>query len=389
MKIALIAAALFMMADKKRRFDAPQNTLLFFLIPVILSAGIMNGIISTAIDSVVLFLTTILMPFLVVQNLINTQKKQQIVMLFLIFAAMVMVNDGMAQKASEAGVGWSGAMLSQGTRITYLGIFNDPNDLGMFLVMVMPLTLYFYQRVAFVLKIPMLASSAFILYGIYLTNSRGALLGAMSQVGLWFFNRYGLKKSMILGLVAAPAALVVMSMFRAIDSEEASAEGRLEAWYEGFQLLFWKPVVGVGMGQFAEHHYLTAHNSFVLVFSELGLSGYYLWVAFLTFSAYMLLVLWNKNVQGSIFEAAPQAEKDIARTFTYSLLGYLVTCFFLSRSYTPMLYIFCAMFVATFYRASGYEKGFKKIAFKDYSGKVFLFFTSSLVLIYFTVRFLL
>ncbi|KZZ30392.1 hypothetical protein A3755_14090, partial [Oleiphilus sp. HI0085] len=323
----------FMLADKNRRFDAPQNNLLFWLIPVIFLSAFVNNSFAYAVENLTAYLTSIFLPFLIIQNLVNTEKKQHIALLLMVVAALVMVNDGMAQKASNDGVGWSGAALSQGTRITYLGIFNDPNDLGMYLVMVLPLTFYFFYRANTLLKPLFMFSAGFILYGIYLTNSRGALLATMSQVGLWFFNRYGLKKSMIAGAFAAPVALVVMSMFREIDSEEASAEGRLEAWYEGFQLLFWKPVLGVGMGQFTDHHYLTAHNSFVLVFSELGLSGYYLWVGFLTFSALMLLLIWNKKIKGSLFEKASATEQSIARTLTYSMLGYLATAFFLSRSY--------------------------------------------------------
>lgn len=388
-KFALIIATLFMLAEKKRRFDAPQNMLLFWLIPVIFLSGMINAGFWSTWAILELYLTSIFLPFLVVQNLINSEAKQKTVMIVLIISALVMVHDGMAQKASEIGVGWSGAMLSQGTRITYLGIFSDPNDVGMFLVMVLPLALFFFAKANTFSKLFFIIPPALIVYGVYLTNSRGALIGLMSQVGLWFFIRYGFVKSLIVGAIAAPLAFIAMSMFRAIDADEESAEGRLDAWYEGFQLFFWKPVLGVGMGRFTEYHHLTAHNSFVLVFTELGSSGYFLWIGFLTFSALMLLMLWRTDIKGNLVGQVAEFETSIAKALSFSLVGYLATAFFLSRSYTPMLYIFGAMFVATFYRATGYEKGYRILNFKDYVRKVFLVFSASIVLIYLTVRILL
>ena len=39
----------------------------------------------------------------------------------------------------KLGTGWTGIGLSQGTRIQYVGIFNDPNDLGMLFVACVPM----------------------------------------------------------------------------------------------------------------------------------------------------------------------------------------------------------------------------------------------------------
>jgi O-antigen ligase len=382
-KLSLIIAMLFMLLQKKRRFDAPQNTFLFLLIPVILISNSLNGWFSGGVDSAMTFITTIFLPFLIIQNLIDTSKKQRVVMLFLIFCALVMVQHGLSQN----GFGWGGVGLSQKTRITYLGIFNDPNDLGMFFVMVLPFIPYFFNRVSFFLKPIFLLFGAGVLQGVFLTNSRGALLGTISLVSLWFYLKYGLKKCLLISVMVLPLMLLVMSKFRSIDSEEASAEGRLDAWYEGFQMLFASPLLGVGIGEFTEHHHLTAHNSFVLVFAELGLLGYFLWIGFLTACVYMLLMLWLprlKDLQGTVGESQ---ESAIARTLTYSMLGYLVTCFFLSRSFTPLLYIYCAMIVATYYRAMLSETETLKLPYRyrDFSFFIWVAMLSTIVLIYIVV----
>jgi len=385
-KYSLILAALFMFTQKKREFDASQNVLLFALLPLVILSGLFNGWLGGGIAAAETVLTTMILPFLIIQNVVNTLRKQQAVLLLLILAGLIMVSDGIAQKASEEGIGWSGAQLSQGTRITYLGIFNDPNDLGMFFVMLLPCVMYFFRHSIALLKPLFLIALSYLMYGIYLTNSRGALLGTMALLGFWFYLRYGLKKSMLLALPALPVALIVMGKFREIDAEEASAAGRLDAWYEGFQMLFWKPVFGVGFGNFTDHHYLTAHNSFVLVFSELGLAGYFLWIGFLVISGMMLLRVWHPDVRQSISAKVVPGEQEIARVFTFSMIGYLVTCFFLSRAYTPMLYVFCAMFVATFYRARASMPDGCEIRFGDFSRYIWMAMFGTMFMIYLAMK---
>jgi hypothetical protein len=39
------------------------------------------------------------------------------------------------------------------------------------------------------------------------------------------------------------------------------------------------PVFGVSYNSFTDHHERTTHNSFVLCFAELGLLGYFTWLA--------------------------------------------------------------------------------------------------------------
>jgi O-antigen ligase len=385
-KISLIIAALAMIAQKERRFDAPQNIFLLLLMPVILLSGALNGWVMGGVESVSAFITSIFLPFLVIQNTISTVKKQQIVMLCLIFFVLVMVHNGMDQKASETGVGWSGALLSQKTRITYLGIFNDPNDLGMLFVMVVPFVFYFLNRVSLFIKPLFIACAVMLLNGIYLTNSRGALLGTMSLLVLWFYLKYGFKKSFFAAILAIPMAAVLMGQFRTIDAEEASAEGRLDAWYEGFQMLFHHPLFGVGMGQFTEHHHLTSHNSFVLVFSELGLVGYFLWIAFLTVCGFMILMLWKTGFKLSLVTKDNVEEAQIARKLIYSMLGFFITSFFLSRAFTPLLYFFCAMIVSGYYRANSGLVPQVTCRYKDFSLYVWLISLSSIILIYSTVR---
>jgi hypothetical protein len=93
--------------------------------------------------------------------------------------------------------------------------------------------------------------------------------------------------------------------------------------------------VGVGQACFQNHHYLTAHNSYVLVLAELGLIGMVIWSSILALSV-MIPVQVMRD-----FAGRPEAEA--ARTWAMGLLAMmiamLVGIFFLSFSYKQVLWI--------------------------------------------------
>lgn len=395
--LSLIVAAIAMMAQKERRFDAPQVKLLFFMTAVIFLAAIWNGWAGGAIPDAQKFLTTAVLPMIIVSNAIQTAKQQRIAMIFMVIAACIMVDNGIDQKASEDGYGWAGSFLIDNGRITYLGILNDPNDLGMYLVMTLPITIYLFKTTKNILRYTYLGATGMLLWGVWLTNSRGSLLGSLCLLAFWGLNKFGVKKSIFAAIPAGPAAMIIMSKFRTIDAEEESAEGRLEAWYDGFQMLKGSPLFGVGFGGFTDHHHLTAHNSFVLVFSELGLLGYFCWFSFLFLTVICLLSVWNDHFGQHIECNRSQENRMISRTFTYSMVGYFVTCFFLSRSYTPVLYLFGGMAIASYYRATdapvkAYGKVIKTNAhslFSYYKLYIAAGWFGSLILIYVATRLLL
>jgi O-antigen ligase len=229
-----------------------------------------------------------------------------------------------------------------------------------------------------------LGVALYIVYGVYLTNSRGALLGLFGLSGVWFYKRYGVKLAVFVASISLPAVYFVMSMFRQIDSEEASAAGRLDAWYEGFQMLFSSPIWGIGMGQFVEEHGLTAHNSFVLVWSELGLLGYYLWVTFFVCSWMNVYSLWNDKR----IEAIPKLREEsiIAKALSFSLIGFLITACFLSRSFSPILYLFCGMCLASQLRGSRLAHDVCDFYAEKYTKFVWLAFIGSFLTIFLIVK---
>src|SRR5690606_13597217 len=164
----------------------------------------------------------------------------------------------------------------------------DPNDLGMFFVMTLPFVVLFFLQGGFVTKVIAALCGAYILYGVYLTNSRGALVSLVAMAAVFSYLNWGKMKTILTGVLLSPALIFIFMKFRSIDVDEESAAGRVDSWYEGMQLFFWRPLLGVGQGNFLDYHHITAHNSYVLTLAELGLSGYFLWMVFLLLTLYMV-----------------------------------------------------------------------------------------------------
>jgi O-antigen ligase len=184
-------------------------------------------------------------------------------------------------------------------------------------------------------------------YTIMLTQSRGAIIG-VGALGLLTLQR-------LFGTVvtAATAALglagVVGLTFgggRAFSTEEQSAAQRIDAWWEGINLLKSYPLFGAGYGNFTKHHYLTAHNSFVLCFAELGLFGFFAWLG--------LIVLTYKGLAQAIrLSAGPGAKPYLhaAEILRFALVGYLVCAWFLSRTYQPITFVLLGLCISAWYCA--------------------------------------
>ncbi len=228
-------------------------------------------------------------------------------------------------------------------RVRSLGFLNDPNDFAQAMVMVLPMLWWFYRPGRWLRNLlVVIAPGALLGYTIYLTQSRGALLG-VAGLGLLVSQRlFGWFKTGLMTAVVVAAVGIVSFGGRELSTKEQSAAQRVEAWQEGITMLRNKPVLGVGYGNFTDHHYLTAHNSFVLGFAELGLVGYFAWLG--------LIVLTYKGIAQAVRLAPPSTpEKKLALVLQASLIAFLACSWFLSRTYSPGLFVLLALCVASWF----------------------------------------
>lgn len=217
-------------------------------------------------------------------------------------------------------------------RIRGTGIFGDPNDLAMSLVIVMPFLFAPILAADRGLLRRVLAAGGLgiLLYALFLTQSRGGLLGLAVMGAFYAYRRMG--KASVLAAVAASAILIVAGSGRlqAMNASEDSAQGRIQAWSAGLEMLKWKPVLGVGYDTFTDHHHLVAHNSFVHTVAELGMVGGVLFIG-----AFYWLLVGN----GSSRNRAGTPGSSLAPEVWAGGIALVVCACFLSRQYSPVLHI--------------------------------------------------
>ena len=382
--LASLAAWLF---QPDKRLDVPKTGLVpaivLAMVLSLVAAGWLGGIPPMLGD----FLPIALLYFLVSSST-NTLARHHRFMAVLALCTVFLAVHGIDQV--QQGIGWSGAELSQGTRITYLGIFNDPNDLALAFVIALPMLLHLMRSAkGFAGRMFWLAGTGTLLYGIFLTNSRGGMLSAAVQFLAFSVGRWGIVRSVIPMAIGVTGLAMLPSRLDNLDSDEASAEGRVEAWYSGIWMLIRHPIFGVGKGQFQEHHPLAAHNAYVLAFAELGLFGYFFWISFVALS---VLMVWTASraacPAGS--DATGWAEhRAVARVYLIAMLGYLMGSFFLSRTYNPLLFMMCALCVGIFQVMRHRWPGFPRMAFGRRVVPLLALELGSIVFIFLAVRVLL
>jgi putative inorganic carbon (hco3(-)) transporter len=225
---------------------------------------------------------------------------------------------------------------SELTRIRGLGMFHDPNDLAVALVIALGLVLVPTDSNSIVRRILVSAVAAGLGYAIFLTYSRGGALASLVVLCHRFSARLGRTRAVAVAAVVALAIIAAdFGGGRTLMALDESASNRVVAWSEGLEMLKSSPLFGIGFGQFLDRHSLTAHNSFVLCFAETGIVGYFFWIGLIVITVLELRAL-RRPVDG---DAVSREITRWAHALYFALVGFLVAGFFLSRTFTPILYL--------------------------------------------------
>ncbi len=239
-------------------------------------------------------------------------------------------------------------------RIKGQNLIDDPNDFAQLIVTVIPLVFIFWRRKRIFLNLfIVILPVCFLLYGAFLTHSRGFLLAFLAVLTMAARRRIGTIPSLIAAAVLFAGATVVnFTGGREISADAGS--GRMALWGGGLGLLKSHPLFGVGFGRLSEYLGLTAHNSIVACAAELGLFGLYCWCLFLTPSLRNIYVLASpgKVIEGETNQPEPASlpwqpaemfknpniqrleKAEVNRLGELALLsftGFLTAGFFLSR----------------------------------------------------------
>jgi putative inorganic carbon (hco3(-)) transporter len=227
-------------------------------------------------------------------------------------------------------------------RIRGLGFLNDPNDLAQCIVSILPFVFVQWRPQQYLRNLALvLVPTAYLLYGAFLTRSRGGLLSALALIALALQDRVGRTASILMsgGALVLLAGASVGGRSLSVDQ---SALDRLEAWRAGIDMLRSSPLWGVGYGAFTDAHMRVAHNSYVHCFAETGLVGYFLWLGAVAVTLVELSSLRRLPIAG------PDGG-DITRwasALRGSVVAFLAAAFFLSRTYAVLLFLLLALATA-------------------------------------------
>ncbi|MBX6312992.1 MAG: O-antigen ligase family protein [Isosphaeraceae bacterium] len=194
--------------------------------------------------------------------------------------------------------------LSTGQTISFIqlrssGIFDDPNDLCLILVVAIAISLYRLGDLRSGLsRFLWLAPLGLFGYALALTRSRGGLLALLACLMSLFQTRFGWRKAILAMLLVLPVMLVLFGGRQtSISTEEGTSQQRIKLWTEAILLFRWKPFFGIGEGKFVEENALVAHNSFVQAYAELGFFGGTLFLGIFYFAILSLYRLGSPQVQ--------------------------------------------------------------------------------------------
>jgi putative inorganic carbon (HCO3(-)) transporter len=278
------------------------------------------------------FMPPVFVYFLIRASVQSNAHLKGLVYLLIALNVFLAVN-GIIQYNTGVGLGDVGMTLD---RIYGLGIFNDPNDLGMTFVMTVPFVLLAIglRSTWLIFKMVTVIFLGAILTALYYTNSRGAILGLDATMVAYSFIKFSKPKASIVSAVLiAVVAVAAPSRGGEITFDESSAQTRIQSWAEGWAMLKSHPLTGVGYDQYTEYHYAVAHNSFVHTFAELGLIGAFIFVGMFYWYFKGLNLIPDSN----------QEFLPWRRALMVSAIGMMTCGWFLSRQYVPIYYMLLAM----------------------------------------------
>lgn len=257
-------------------------------------------------------------------------------------------------------LGWFNTVSIQ-RRVRWRGQLGDPNELSVFIGAVIPLLF----AIVVGTSRKLLSAIALLLVGVglfavILSQSRGGQLVVAAVFGIYFVSRLG-AKGLVAGMVLALPVLLLGG--RSDPMAEASSGERTELLYEGISMLLHHPIIGVGVDQFREHvaMRLTAHNSYLLAASELGVPGLFLWSS----------LYWaSVKIPWTVLRRPPlmldPAVKSMAMGLVVSFVGMAIGIFFLSFVYKQLLFLWFGMAGALYSVVKGKHPTFEVKMGRDY-----------------------
>lgn len=244
-------------------------------------------------------------------------------------------------------------VVEKGSGRAFVSSTYDANDIALLFAMFLPVLAAEGMAQRGIMRLVAWGGACIALLGMAMTQSRGGVI-ALAVVALQMVLSSRRRGLLLLALGVAGAIFYMSAdtaywdrfalVGDASDDYNMTADtGRLQLWKSGLSMLLRNPVLGVGVGQFAAANYtfgngayLTAHNTYIQVATEMGVFA--LWV-------YVCLL---RNIIAFAREGAASPSLDEAARMRwlgvrYGITAFMVGIFFVSQAFAISFYGFMAM----------------------------------------------
>jgi hypothetical protein len=222
----------------------------------------------------------------------------------------------------------------------------DPNELALTLVCIIPFVFTLFQTGGKFRKFWTSGLVALIFPAIFITQSRGGVIGLFFVVLASLFSHGARLRTKVIVIILALSTLLFMPnhLIGRFDhvwkgTDYNYSVGRLLIWKEGASLFFSHILTGVGGNQsptamgmaYGHAHWRAMHDIFLQIGLEFGLPGLLLFLA--------ILYSIGKNIRGTL-GVLPDRKSPQGMLFVnsqISLLGYVCCGIFLADAYSPIV----------------------------------------------------
>lgn len=249
----------------------------------------------------------------------------------------------------------------------------DANDLGVLLVMGIPLTLFSFETSGKIGKLASLGILLWIGLAIARSGSRGAFLGLVAMVPVFLvwarhisIQRRLLSVGVLLGALVLAAPFGYWDQMKSLTSPKEdynwqSEQGRRKVAIRGINYMMSRPLTGLGVDNFskaewtiselAQNRYRVkgikgsaAHNTWIQAGAEMGFPGLILYVTFV-FGTLWALIRERRRLPSS-WRIGDRDQRVLYAASVYlplAILGFAVTSSFVSFAYADPMYLMASL----------------------------------------------
>ncbi|MCK9573953.1 MAG: O-antigen ligase family protein [Candidatus Omnitrophica bacterium] len=235
--------------------------------------------------------------------------------------------------------------------------FYDANDFGAYIISVLPLTFLFLNRgLSRVKRVILLVICLLGFYCLLKTSSRGAWLGLLVGISVYFFI-YNKKLAIIIPVAVILLLMITPKGFDRVTGlfkpERNTVWERTILWKTGWSMVEENPILGKGINTFSKYFpkykpadypdLRYAHNSYLQMWSEIGIMGLLLFLS-------IPLSILIRALRGIKLKASYGQQGLILLGLIAGYIGFLVhSCFdnnLFSLVLTTLFWVFSAYIVS-------------------------------------------